>query len=60
MKKKKYLIFSLHIRSMWEIICDAVASWSGWKFGSKIPVYPILGFGHQPPPPPAPSPKIEI
>ena len=44
--------FSLHIHSMWETICDAVASWSGWKFGSKIPVYPILGFGPQFPPPP--------
>ena len=30
---------------MWETICDAVASSSGWNFGSKIPVYPILGFG---------------
>ena len=49
-------IISLHIRSMWETICDAVASWSDWKFGSKIPVYPILGFGHQLPPPP----KIEM
>ena len=44
-------LISLHIRSMWETICDALASWSGWKFGSKIPVYPILGFGHQHPPP---------
>ena len=44
----------LHIRSMWETICDALASWSGWEFGSKIPVYPILGFSSQntaPPPP---------
>ena len=39
-----------------ERLSDALASWSGWKFGSKIPVYPILGFGHQPPP----QPKIEI
>ena len=44
-------VVSLHIRSMWETICEALASWSGWKFGSKIPVYPILGFGHQPSPP---------
>ena len=29
-------LISLHIRSMWETICDAVASWSGWKFGSKF------------------------
>ena len=47
---------------MGETICDAVASWSGWKFGSKIPVYPILGFGPhftQPPnlPPPQPFPQ---
>ena len=38
---------SLHIPSMWETICDALASWSGWEFGSKIPVDPILGFGSQ-------------
>ena len=46
-------LISLHIRSMWETICEAQASWSGWEFGSKIPVYPILGFGSQntsPPP----------
>ena len=40
-------LISLHIRSMWETICNALASWSGWEFGSKIPVYPILGFGSQ-------------
>ena len=38
---------------MWETICDALASWSGWEFGSKIPVYPILGFDSQNTPPPA-------
>ena len=27
-------LISLHIRSMWETICDAVASCSVWKFGS--------------------------
>ena len=32
---------------MWETICDAKASWIGWKFGSKIRVYHILGFGPQ-------------
>ena len=42
-----YRFISLHIRSMWETICDALASWSGWEFGSKIQVYPILGFGSQ-------------
>ena len=52
MLKRSYgIIFSLHIRS------DALASWSGWEFGSKIPVYPILGFGSQNTPLP---PKIEI
>ena len=30
------MFFSLHIHSMWETICDAKASWSGWKFGSNI------------------------
>ena len=45
-------LFSLHIHSMWETICDALASWSGWEFGSKIPEYPILGFGSQNTPPP--------
>ena len=53
------LLISFHIHSMWETICDALASWSGWEFGSKIPVYPILGFGSQntpnPPPPTPPS-----
>ena len=54
----EYILISLHIHSMWEIICDALASWSGWKFGSKIPVYPILGFGSpEYPPPPT---KFEI
>ena len=53
-----FWLISLHIRSMWETICDALASWSGWKFGSKIPVCPILGFGHQPPSPlPPPPPR---
>ena len=40
---------------MWETICEAQASWSGWEFGSKIPVYPILGFGSQNTPPPPPE-----
>ena len=30
---------SLHIRSMWETICDASASWSGWNFGPNSTVY---------------------
>ena len=28
-----FVLFSLHISSMWETIYDVVASWSGWKFG---------------------------
>ena len=50
------LVFiSLHLRSMWETICDAVASWSGWKFGSKF------WMPHsQNRDPPSPPPKIEI
>ena len=42
---------------MWETICEASASCSGWNFGSKIPVYPILGFGpvNLPPPPHPPE-----
>ena len=47
-------IISIHICSMWETIYDALASWSGWEFGSKIPVYPILGFGSKNTPPPPP------
>ena len=35
------IIISLHIHSIWETICDAVASWSGWKFGSKIRDCPL-------------------
>ena len=53
-------IISLHIRSMWETICDAKASWTGWKLGSEIPVYPILGFGPQFTPNPSPPLKMKI
>ena len=59
--------FSLHTHSVWETICDARARWSGWKFGSKIPVYPILGLGSQNTPPKIyvhfpeyPSPQIYV
>ena len=34
-KPQEQWFISLHIRSMWETICDAWACWSGWKFGSK-------------------------
>ena len=33
-------IISLHIRSMWETICDAWACWSGWNFGPNSTEYP--------------------
>ena len=44
---------SLHIRSMWETICDAWACWSGWNFGpnsGRIP--PILKLVQNTPLPP--------
>ena len=44
------VIISLHLRSMWEPICDAVASWSGWKFGSKFWECPTLRTESPPPP----------
>ena len=46
-------IISLHIRSMWETICDAWACWSGWNFGpnsSRIPR--ILKYSFRIPPSP--------
>ena len=46
--------FSLHIRSMWETICDAWACWSGWNFGPNSTVYPY-SVEYPPPPPPSPS-----
>ena len=33
-------LFSLHIRSMWETICDASACWSGWNFVPNPTEYP--------------------
>ena len=48
-----WLVISLHICSMWETICDAWASWSGWNFGpnsGRIP--PILKYSFRIPPPP--------
>ena len=47
-------IISLHIRSMWETICDAWACWSGWNFGPNSAVYPYSV--EYPPPPPLPPP----
>ena len=48
----KPTLFSLHIRSMWETICDARACWSGWKFGPNSTEYPYseLGTEYRPPP----------
>ena len=54
--KNIYLI-SLHIRSMWETICDAWACWSGWNFGPNSTEYPYSEIQFQNTPPP---PKIEI
>ena len=53
-------IISLHTHSVWETICDALARWSGWKFGSKIPVYPILGLGSQNTPRPPPQENVNL
>ena len=43
-------MISLHIRSMWETICDAWACWSGWKFGPNSTVYPYSAIQNTPPP----------
>ena len=45
-------LFSLHIRSMWETICDAWACWSGWNFGPNPTVYPYSVTEYPPPPTP--------
>ena len=50
-----FRLFSLHIRSMWETICDAQAGFcthsSNSKFVSKIPRLPPLSEQRAPPPP---------
>ena len=43
-------LISLHIRSMWETICDAWACWSGWKFGPNSTEYPYSEIQNTPPP----------
>ena len=53
-----FVLISLHIRNMWETICDAWACWSGWNFGPNSTVYPYSE-EYLPPPPPPPT-KIEI
>ena len=42
---------SLHIRSMWETICDAWACWSGWNFGPNSSRIPLFWVSEYPPPP---------
>ena len=42
---------SLHIRSMWETICDAWACWSGWNFGPNSTEYPYSEIQFQNTPP---------
>ena len=37
-----FTFISLHMRSMWETICDAWACWSGWKFWSKFLRIPLF------------------
>ena len=49
--KHFYGFISLHIRSMWETICDAWACWSGWKFGANSTEYPYSVIQNTPPPP---------
>ena len=46
-------LISLHIRSMWETICDAWACWSGWNFGPNPTEYPysVVTWYRTPPPP---------
>ena len=47
-----YWVISLHIRSMWETICDAWACWSGWNFGPNSTEYPYSEIQFQNTPPP--------
>ena len=47
-------LISLHIRSMWETICEAWACWSGWKFGPNSTEYPYSEIQNTPQPPPPP------
>ena len=44
-----FRLISLHIRSMWETICDAWACWSGWKFGPNSTEYPYSEKQNTPP-----------
>ena len=56
-------LISLHIRSMWETICDAWACWSGWNFGPNSTEDPYSELGTEYPPPPrklseSPNPRV--
>ena len=55
------MIFSLHIRSMWETICDAQAGfWLNSKFLSKFSRKPLSGISDQKAPPPPHFGKLQI
>ena len=56
-KDRTRLLISLHIRRMWETICDAWACWSGWNFGPNSTVYPYSVEYPAPPPLPSTSPS---
>ena len=53
------VIFSLHIRSKWETICDALHIPVARIFGSKFWECPY-SLNHQPPSPSHPPPKMQI
>ena len=56
-------LISLHIRSMWETICDAWACWSGWNFGPNSTEDPYSELGTEYPPPPrklSESPNLRV
>ena len=44
-------LVSLHIRSMWETICDAWTCWIGWNFGPNSTEYPYSEIQFQNTPP---------
>ena len=58
-------LVSLHIRSMWETICDAWSCWSGWNFGPNSSRIPLFWSSFRIPPPPwkwklseSPNPRV--
>ena len=55
------ILISLHIRSMWETICDAQAGfWLNSKFLSKFSRKPLSGISDQKAPLPPPNEKLQI